>query len=656
MIRASSFDIFDTCLTRTVAYPVDLFFEVGEVALKNGWIVISPKEFADCRIAAEGSARLSTSSREITLAQIYQQLGSDLGLTSQVIAEIQKTELLIEGHSLRPIIETKSRIARAREEGRQILFLSDMYVPATFLVELLKKHDFYQESDVLLVSGEVGHNKGNGGLFQHARNLLKQEIADWTHFGDNLRADVEAPRRLGIQAEHFPSGLLNRYELRICPRAQSKSKLPGRDNWRSRLAASMRLARLAKPPELTPQEKVIWDTGANLAGPLFFGYVKWLLDEARKRKLERIYFVARDGQILLKIAETLQSLQQTSIDCRYLYGSRHAWLPASLVEIDDSSLRWMLAPTPGLCVNDVFARLEINPEKQRRLLESRGFSANSWHQPLSSTQVERLADVLRDPILSAKIKSDSEMKRDDLLLYLRREGIFEQAAIGVVDLGWRGSLKEALTQVCKMAPEPIKPRIDGFYFALLGDGHRTGEGYLGYLNSLRPDLLGGFLFYMQLFEAFAAADHGQTRAYQQGLPILSQQENRSVVEWGLPLLQAGILAFCQAYGSIEAEDYPPSEYLEATLSAFELFYEKPTHAEIEAWGTFPFSDQQVEGDLGTLLPAWNRSETIKAILTKEGRKRLWWAPALAKREQISLLHLFYRAQKIWKIQIKPGAK
>jgi FMN phosphatase YigB (HAD superfamily) len=678
MIRISSFDIFDTCLTRTVAYPIDLFVEVGEISLKNGWIAVTPQEFAAHRVAAEQLARLQAPSREITLAHIYQQLGLTLKLAPQVVAEIQNTELLVEEKSLRPILETRSRIARAREEGRQILFLSDMYLPATFLVDLLKKHEFYQEGDNLYVSGEVGRNKGDGGLFLHARDQLKTEVTDWAHFGDNAHADVKAPRRIGLAAEHFAAGLLNRYELLICPGTEIKSRLKSRllavtrwdqakkplsatrnlsrERWRSRLAAAMRLARLTQPPGLTPHEKVVWDTGANLAGPLFYGYVKWLLDQAGDRNLSRLYFVARDGQILMKIAERIKSVQKNSIECRYLHGSRHAWIPASLRELDTSHLRWILAPTPGLCVQDVFARLEINPEKQRSLLESSGFPANTWHQPLSSTQVARLAEVFRDEALSAKIKSESTTKREELLHYLRTAGLFKETKIGMVDLGWRGSLREALVQVCDMAPDPIKPRIDGFYFALVGAGHRTGEGYLGYVNSLRPDLLGGLLFSMQLLEAFAAADHGQTIGYRHGQPILARTDNPTVSDWGLPSLQGGILAFCQAYGDLDDSAYPVGDYPEATLSALQLFYENPTRAEIEAWGAFPFSDQQVEGKLSGLLPEWNRTETMKALLTSEGRKRLWWAPALAKREKMISLHLYYRLQKLWKTQLKPGVK
>jgi len=167
---------------------------------------------------------------------------------------------------------------------------------ASFLEEILRKHGFYQNGDVLHVSGEVGLGKRNGDLFEHARDLLKADFADWNHLGDNLQSDVEAPRQLGLKADHFENGLLNQYELVICPkirmrhivksrfmaftrlnRLMKSSRWDGfdREPWQSRLAAAMRLARLSKPGGMSDQEKMLWDIGADIAGPLLYGYVKW---------------------------------------------------------------------------------------------------------------------------------------------------------------------------------------------------------------------------------------------------------------------------------------------------------------------------------------------------------------------------------------------
>lgn len=647
MVHVISFDIFDTCLTRSYAHPVDLFVEVGEIAEKNGWIAQTPREFARHRIAAEAAARKLVPSREVTFPDIYARL--DLDVSPEILFRLQEAELEVEERALHPVAETLERVTRERRKGRLILFLSDMYLPVSFLQRVLERHHFFYAGDLIYVSGEVGRGKGTGGLFHYAREQVKVGIAGWQHIGDNRHSDVKVPRRLGLEAEHFEAGLLTRYELAACPPGGEAAQ----EKWRSRFAAAMRLARLSKPPELKPREKVLWDSGANLAGPLFYGYVKWILGQAREKGLERIHFIARDGQILCRIAGEIQVGRENPVECRYLHASRHAWVPASLEEVDDYQLGWILGRTPGLSLRQIFVRIDLAPEDYAALLESTGFPEMAWSDALDEPQLARLAELMRGPQLSAEIRKVAAGKREELFRYLRAQGVLGQDRIGIVDLGWHGSLKHALAQICGRAPDAVRPQVLGFYFALVDSPHVSAENFFAYANSVRPDLLGGFFFYMQLMEAFAAADHGQTRGYRDGEAVLARPDNPALAAWGLATFQESVLAFCRIYAALEEFDYRAEDYLGATLANMEQFYENPTLAEVQAWGEFPYSDQQVEDELDQLLPAWGGGRAMSAIFTKAGRKRLWWAPALAKREGVILLHAYYRLQKLWRTRLKP---
>jgi FMN phosphatase YigB (HAD superfamily) len=335
MIRVSSFDIFDTCLTRTFAHPLDLFHELGARARTRGLTTLAAAEFARRRAGAENAARKASSSHEVTLDEIYRRLESDLG--PDAAEQVREMELRLEDESLQAVPEMARRIAAARSAGRQIVFLSDMYLPAIFLQGILAARGMFAPEDRIYLSGERRMSKGSGELFQHVRQNLAGPVTDWVHVGDSLHSDVKVPARFSISAEHFTEAQLNPYERRLCAR-------PVRDEiWKSRLAAAMRLARLARPAEATAREKVIWETGANIAGPLFYGYVRWLLAEARRRGLSRLYFVARDGQVLVKIAELAPSFGAAPVECRYLYGSRRAWLPAAADAAVESGRERLLA-------------------------------------------------------------------------------------------------------------------------------------------------------------------------------------------------------------------------------------------------------------------------------------------------------------------------
>ena len=48
--------------------------------------------------------------------------------------------------------------------------------------------------------------------------------------------------------------------------------------------------------------KTLQKTSGEITGPVIFDFVCWVLDEAVRRKIKTLYFLARDGYILHKIA------------------------------------------------------------------------------------------------------------------------------------------------------------------------------------------------------------------------------------------------------------------------------------------------------------------------------------------------------------------
>jgi hypothetical protein len=76
-----------------------------------------------------------------------------------------------------------------------------------------------------------------------------------------------------------------------------------------------------------PHLRAVDEVGRWVAAPLLVPYVLWLLSDARERGLGRLYFVARDGQVLLAIARRLAPRVGFDGELRYLYGSRRSWEP-----------------------------------------------------------------------------------------------------------------------------------------------------------------------------------------------------------------------------------------------------------------------------------------------------------------------------------------
>lgn len=160
-------------------------------------------------------------------------------------------------------------IRRKRQEGWQIAFISDMYLSSAFLTEILQREGCYEPGDKVYVSCEHNARKDTGTLYDLVRQELQPDT--WEHYGDNKQSDVRMAEQKGIVAHHV--------------------------------------------------EMACRDLAARFVAPAYVPYVLWLLSEARKQQIERLYFISRDGYILQQIAE---ALPHEGIELHYFFASRKA--------------------------------------------------------------------------------------------------------------------------------------------------------------------------------------------------------------------------------------------------------------------------------------------------------------------------------------------
>ncbi len=63
----------------------------------------------------------------------------------------------------------------------------------------------------------------------------------------------------------------------------------------------------------------------EFGGPILFPYLRWVIDECKKRNIDTLFFVARDGYILKGITDRLIQCEKLNIKTHYIYGSRKVW-------------------------------------------------------------------------------------------------------------------------------------------------------------------------------------------------------------------------------------------------------------------------------------------------------------------------------------------
>ncbi len=641
-MRVASFDIFDTLLTRLVALPKDLFLLVAEELRRAGLLNISGIEFVRHRVDAENRARGAYEHGEVNFDEVYGALSSALRWTDAQTAAAKQIELDIERKWIRVAPAAKRRLEQARLEADKILFLSDMYLPSSFIQSLLVEGGLWRDGDLLFVSGETRCSKGAGSLFPKVRETLG-EIRSWRHLGDNLHSDVRMPARHGIAAEHFDACGLTRYESVFRPGSEEDVPL-----WRSKVAGALRFTRLSNPGA-TDHEKGIWDIGASISGPFFFGYVAWVLEEAVRRGVQRLYFISRDGQILLKIAETILAKWKYPIEVRYLYGSRQAWRPVLNDTLDDWYKGWILAQNTPADLISTFARLSLDPADFKIELAAAGFPEADWKKELDTDARERLWQAIVHSSIGRAAIEGRKTQRAVCQAYLSQCGFNDDMAIGIVDVGWHGSMQLCLDAILKDFPARQRRPVVGFYLGLL-DRPESLRGRLFAFWQERPGVKPIGRVNYSFFERFALATHGSLRRYVEEngrvVPDLERERMIPALKWGAEVFQASMVKVTETLldvlspGEIDAV-----EYFHLARKCFDLFVESPSRTEAVVFGEMPLHDQENEKGPPKMILPLSEWEILRRILDRS-RHPGWWREGTFRLKRSPSLFLYLLARHL----------
>jgi predicted HAD superfamily hydrolase len=298
-IKVFSFDVFDTCLVRTKAAPTDLFYDLarGLLASRDQDSREALHELAQARVEAEKRARIHANREDITIHAVYAHFHElkSWGLDPE---QAKTLELELELAAVRPILAIRKRIEQARADGGRVIFISDMYLPQETIRAMLERHGLAQPEDRLYVSGQIGVCKGSGRLFDHV--LAQEGIApgEMLHSGDNLYSDISVPAAKGIRTAPYEGYRLSRYEMQMLSETEAH-------NWvRSAIAGTSRAVRLM---HTTPEDSYhgLLSIAADVVAPFLTSYVAWVLEDAGRRGVEKLFFISRDGQIFYRIAQAL---------------------------------------------------------------------------------------------------------------------------------------------------------------------------------------------------------------------------------------------------------------------------------------------------------------------------------------------------------------
>ena len=531
-LRAVSFDVFDTALVRTFSRPADLFFELGHRLAARQLITVPPVRYQHLRAQSEIRVRRYRPDGEPDLAEIYREVGTRLGWSESERRAAEELELELERESLTAVPRARGWIQAARAAGKRIAFVSDMYLRAEFVRELLARQQLARPEDLVLVSCEERVTKSHGALFDRLLARLVLLPSEVLHVGDHAQSDGEVPRAKGLRTLVISETQLNFFERQYLAYQHDTDGLSGR------LAATARLARLACPED--SPVPALGEIGTGLLGPWLASFALWTFARAHRAGIQRLYFVSRDGQVMREVALAVQQHwpEAAGIECRYLHGSRIAWHQAGMTDLGGRQLRWLLNPQPRINTAILADRLGLSGDRLVGLLAPT-LAAGLLRRPAwSATEIGRVAAALQ--LKSSEILAQPEVaaRRELARRYLEQEGLLQDTPWAIVELGWSGSMMASLHEalgrpadltayylnLSSLCPElPATVRLESFAINPEDVSSHLGQG----------------LRFAEMIEVLTAADHGTVLGYRQEQGrIVPCLKSDSPLIWPPPALRA----------------------------------------------------------------------------------------------------------------------
>ncbi len=209
-----SFDVFDTVLLRNNKPEAARYYELSQILSKvfadqNGSGVVPSTE--DLYLARYMGMELSYRTRpakhgcrEGSIDDVIKTQVSMLGLSSSDHKTILDQEIAYEIDNLTPNTVLIDLAEEFRASGGTVILLSDMYLGAKIIGDILSGlgcDDFY---DHLVSSADRIISKRSGRLFKEMEKELGVKSRQCLHMGDSFEGDVSQPLNAGWLAVHFP--------------------------------------------------------------------------------------------------------------------------------------------------------------------------------------------------------------------------------------------------------------------------------------------------------------------------------------------------------------------------------------------------------------------------------------------------------------------
>lgn len=425
-MKLASFDIFDTVLLRKCGKPDNVFYLLAISLYPDD--ICKQKAFFLWRQQAENNTRSRHRLMELDIHAIYESI-QDYGFDDYPLAEFINKEIELEESLLQPNIVIQRKINEYRKQGYTITFVSDMYLPSKVLKDMLLHKGCAETDDLVFVSCEHKATKVTGKLYEVVRQSLKP--VEWIHHGDNAYSDVRVAKRMGIKAIHVDT-----------PFSEIERQFCGfNDSYKQRELCI--LTGLSRFLRVRYENTGFAELASDFVAPAFIPYINYVFRESKGLGLQRLYFLSRDSYVLMKGAE---QVPHDGIELNYLFVSRKSMLLPYLADFSEDAYMKVAEhhTLVGKRVGDLLYAINSTIDEITRYGIKLGFDKIQ-----SKAEEKKFLEALFHSDFTSVLKNRAIEAEGLVLDYFRQEGLFDNVATGMVDVGWLGSTRLMINSILR---------------------------------------------------------------------------------------------------------------------------------------------------------------------------------------------------------------
>lgn len=419
---------------------------------------------------------------------------------------------------------------------------------------------------------------------------------------------------------------------------------------------------------LTKKETVIRDVSLCVLSPAINAYIMWLLKRALRKKVRRLYFLARDGYFMYTTAKKLCEMLNIPIECRYLSCSRYSLrIPMFHFNMSEA-FDYIVRGGIDVTLDKVLNRGGLNDTDKEKVINDIGTEFSEGIIPYAELPKLRALLESSDVFIDA-VKRRSEAAFPAARDYLEQEGLFENVRYAFADSGWTGSMQKVIGQILEKCG--AGRRLLGFYWGLYElppdvDPHDYESFYFGPVFGTRRKI--GFS--NCLFESIFSAPHGMTLGYEKKsdavMPVYAEIRNSN--KFFNEITGRFMDSFTESLAAkIGSEDKKAAfGHLcrlgdpEKIKPLLDTFMGEPSRSEAHVYGSLPFSDDVLDEKEQPVAALMSQDELmtnhpLKKVMILTGiskekiRESAWYEGSAVRNGEKVDVHL--RAYRIYKCML-----